>query len=111
MLDVKFIRENPDKVQKATKDKGIELDINHILKIDDKLRDLSIQVQTLREERNTNSGSIKGKPTQEQIKKGQEIKTKIEKLEPALKAVEEELKEWLFKVPNPAADDVPIGKD
>jgi len=111
MLDIKLIRENPEKVQKAAKDKGIELDIKHILEIDGKLRDLFLQVQTLREERNTNSASIKGKPTEDQIKNGQEIKEKIEKLEPALKALEEELKEWLLKVPNLAADDVPVGKD
>jgi seryl-tRNA synthetase len=111
MLDIKFIRENPDKVQKAAKDKNIELDVKHILEIDDKLRGVSIQVQTLREERNINTNSIKGKPTEDQIKKGQEVKEKIEKLDPALKALEEELREWLFKVPNIAADDVPIGLD
>ena len=111
MLDIKFICENPEKVQKAAKDKGINIDIGHILEIDDKLRNLSVQIQTLREERNTNSGSIKGKPTEEQQVKGKEIKEKLEKLEPAFKAIEEELREWLFKVPNPAADDVPVGKD
>jgi seryl-tRNA synthetase len=111
MLDIKFIRENPDKVQKAAKDKNIELNVNHILEIDDKLRSVSTQVQSLREERNLNTNSIKGKPTEDQIKKGQEVKEKIEKLDPALKALEEELKEWLYKVPNPAADDVPVGSD
>src|ERR1035437_5441202 len=111
MLDIKFIRENKDLVQKAAKEKKVDIDTNHILKIDDEFRSLSVQVQTLREERNANSGSIKGKPTEGQIKNGQEIKEKIEKLEPALKAVEEELKEWLLKIPNPAADDVPIGRD
>jgi len=111
MLDIKFIRENPDKVQKAAKEKKVDVDVNHILEIDNKLRDLSIQVQTLREERNNNSGSIKGKPTPEQIKNGQEIKEKIEKLEPALKAVEEELREWLLKIPNLAKDDVKFGEN
>jgi seryl-tRNA synthetase len=111
MLDTKFIRENPDKVQKAAKEKKVDVDVNHILEIDNKLRDLSIQVQTLREERNNNSGSIKGKPTPEQIKNGQEIKEKIEKLEPALKAVEEELREWLLKIPNLAKDDVKFGEN
>ena len=111
MLDIKYIRENPEKVQKAAKEKKVEIDINHILKIDDEFHSLSVQVQTLREERNTNSGSIKGKPTDEQIKNGQEIKEKIEKLEPAFKAVEEELKEWLLKVPNLAKDDVEFGEN
>jgi seryl-tRNA synthetase len=111
MLDIRFIRENPDKVQKAAKEKKVDVDIKHILEIDSKFKDLSLQVQTLREERNANSGSIKGKPTAEQIKRGQEIKEKIEKLEPSLKAVEEELNEWLLKIPNPAKDDVKIGEN
>jgi seryl-tRNA synthetase len=111
MLDIKFIRENPEKVQKAAKAKKVDVDIQHILEIDDKFRNLSVQVQTLREERNANSGSIKGKPTPEQIKNGQEIKAKIEKLEPALNAVEEELKEWLLKIPNLAKDDVKFGEN
>jgi seryl-tRNA synthetase len=111
MLDIKFIRENPEKVQKAAKEKKVDVDVKHILEIDDKFHELSIQVQTLREERNVNSGSIKGKPTQEQIKNGQEIKLKIEKIEPALKAVEEELKEWLLKIPNVAKDDVKFGEN
>jgi seryl-tRNA synthetase len=111
MLDIKFIRENPDKVQKAAKEKKVEIDINRILKIDDEFHALSIQAQTLREERNKNSDSIKGKPTDEQIKNGQEIKAKIEKLEPALNAVEAELKEWFLKIPNLAKDDVKLGEN
>lgn len=111
MLDIKFIRENPDKVQKAAKDKKVSVDIDHILKIDDEFHTLSIQVQALREERNVNSGSIKGKPTEDQIKNGQEIKAKIEKLEPALNAIEAELKEWFLKIPNLAKDDVKFGEN
>lgn len=110
MLDIKFIRENPQKVEKSAKDKGIEIDVNHILEIDGRYRQLFQSVQTLREERNAHSGQIKGKPTEDQIKKGQGIKETLEKQEAALKAVEEELTAWLNKVPNPAKDDVKVGK-
>jgi seryl-tRNA synthetase len=111
MLDIKFIRENPEKVQKAAKEKKVDVDVNHILEIDNKLRDLSIQSQTLREERNVHTSSIKGKPTEEQIKRGQDLKEKLEKLDPTLKAVEEELKELLLKIPNLAKDDVKFGEN
>lgn len=104
MIDVKFIRENPDKVQKAAKNKNIEVDINHILEIDAKYRELSNEVQLLREERNKYA-------KEQNIEKGKEIKTKLEILEKALSAVEIELKEWLYKIPNPAKDDVKVGKD
>ena len=111
MLDIKIIRENPDKIQKAAKDKGIDVDLKHILEIDGKYRELSQKVQTLREERNQHSSSIKGKPTDEQQKKGKELKESLETEEHALTAVQEELNEWLYKVPNPAKSDVKLGKN
>lgn len=101
MLDLKFIRENPGKIQKAAKDKGIEIDVNHILEIDAKVRELQTAVQSLREERNTAAKN-------RDIEKGKEIKTQLEIKENALRAVEEELKTWLLKIPNPAAEDVEV---
>lgn len=111
MIDIKFIRENPDKIQKGAKDKGIEVDLKHVLEIDNKFRELSLKVQALREERNIHSASIKGKPTDEQLEKGKELKENLETQEHALNAVQEELNEWLGKIPNPAKDDVKVGKD
>lgn len=111
MIDLNFIRENPEKVQKAAKDKGVDIDVNHILEIDKKHRELSLNVQKLREERNVLVSAIKGKPAPEQIEKGKNIKEKIEKQEYALKAVWEELRTWLLKIPNIPKSDVKVGKD
>jgi len=111
MLDIKFIRENKDKVEKAAKDKGITVDLKHVLEIDVKYRELFQAAQKLREERNANSASIKGKPTSEQIENGKKLKEELEKKEAALLAVEEELNQWLSKIPNPSKDDVKVGKD
>ena len=63
MLDVKFIREYSKEVQQASKNKGIEVDINHVLEIDKKYRELLLSVQKLREERNKFTQELKGKPT------------------------------------------------
>lgn len=104
MLDIKFIRENPEKVVKAAKDKGIDINVEHLLEIDNKLRGLDSMVQSLREDRNRAAKN-------RDIEKGKEIKTRLEKEENALKAVAEELNEWLFKIPNPAKEDVKLGKD
>ncbi|EKD86280.1 MAG: hypothetical protein ACD_37C00378G0002 [uncultured bacterium] len=118
MIDIKYLRENSEKVQKAAKDKGIEVDIAHILEIDSKYRELSIKVQNFREERNKWSSLkspnlphslIKGEETVRE--QGKRIKDELQKLEKALKAVDEELRSWLLKIPNPAKDDVKIGKD
>lgn len=104
MLDIKFIRENPSKTAKATKDKGISVDIDHIIKIDSKYRELSLIVQNLREERNRAAKA-------QNIEEGKRLKIELEREENALNAVEEELRGWLLKVPNPAKDDVKVGRD
>lgn len=111
MIDIKLVRENPEEIEKASKDKGVKINATHILEIDAKYRELEQEVQKLREERNANSAGIKGKPTDTQIEKGQEIKNKLEQKEHALSAVSEELKNWLLKIPNPAKKDVQFGMD
>lgn len=110
MVDINLIRNNPKLIQKAAKDKGVEIDIDHILEIDKKYKELSIVVQKLREERNILTAAIKNKPTSEQIEKGRTLKEKLEKEENVLKAVGEELKIWLLKIPNPAKQDVKVGR-
>lgn len=104
MLDIRFIRENPSLVQKASVAKGVKVNIDHLLEIDRKFRELSSEVQKLREERNRLA-------KEKNIEKGKELKIKLEKEENALRAIEEELDIELIKVPNPAKADVKIGTD
>lgn len=104
MLDIKFIRENPSLVQKASEAKGVRVNIDHLLEIDRKHRELSQEVQSLREERNRFA-------KEKNIEKGKELKNKLEKDENALSAIQEELHIELIKVPNLAKPDVKIGKD
>ena len=111
MLDIKFIRENSQKIEASAKDKGIKLDIKKILELDKKVRELTLVVQKLREERNENTSGIKGKPTEGQIKKGQEIKERLEKEEKELRKIEEEFGNLLYSLPNPAKEDVKVGKN
>ena len=111
MIDIKLLRENPQHFTSSAKAKGVSVDIDHILEIDTEFRKLSQDVQVLREERNLLVGAIKGKPTEDQIEKGKEIKERLEKAEHALTAVEEELHNQLRKVPNPIKPDVKVGKD
>lgn len=104
MLDIKFIRENAKLVQKAAQDKGYDVDIDHVLEIDAKHRELQLAVQKLREERNTAAKS-------QNVEEGKRVKNELEIKENALRAVEEELGMWLFKVPNIPKSDVKVGKD
>lgn len=111
MLDIKIIRENSEEIAKAAREKGIEIDLNHLLEIDAKKRELDMEVQALREKRNVHSSSIKGKPTDEQLEEGRRIKNELDQKENALSAVDDELNEWLLKIPNPAKSDVKVGKN
>lgn len=111
MIDIKLLRENPEFFEKSALDKKMPVDIKHVLEIDEEYRKLSQQVQTLREERNMLTSAIQGKPTTDQVEKGRELKERVEKEEHALSSVEEELHEWLSKIPNPARPDVKVGKD
>ncbi len=111
MIDIKYLRENAKKVQEASKNKGVEIDLAHILEIDSKKRKLDQEVQVLREKRNAHSSTIKGKPTPEQIETGKKIKEELEGKEAALSALSQELKELLLKIPNPSKPDVKVGKN
>jgi seryl-tRNA synthetase len=111
MLDIKFIRENPSLVQSAAKSKGIAINVDYILKIDQSYRTLSQEVQKLREERNSLNEMIKKNPNQWDKEGAQSLKQKLEKKEDALRAEEDQLNTLLLGVPNVTKPDVKIGKD
>lgn len=111
MLDIHFIRQNPERVQENTKNRKVNIDISHVLEIDTKYRELQHALQKLREERNSLTESLKkGKPTPEQITLGRKLKEKIEKDEYALSAVKQELDNMLLRIPNMSSSDMPVGK-
>lgn len=112
MLDIKYIRENQDTLKTAIANKQFDPKIvDQVIAVDDKRRQLIVEVENLRKEVNQNSEGIKGKPSDEQIKNGRELKEKLAKLEPELSKIEKEYTDLMCQVPNPAAADVPIGKD
>ena len=111
MLDIKYIREHAQEVQKASKDKKVEVDIAHILEIDKKRQELQKSLQSLQEKRNSFAKSIRGKPTDEQVEEGKKIKENLEKEEKAFNALQEEIINILMKVPNVPDASVPTGKD
>ena len=84
MLDIKLIRENPTLIEKKAKDKGINIDVKSVISLDEEFRKIITDAQKLREEKNLLSSEIKGKPTEAQIKKGKEIKERLDKSEKEL---------------------------
>jgi seryl-tRNA synthetase len=76
MLDINFIRNNFDLVEKSAKEKGYKnIDLNSLLKLDDERKEVLKIVEDLRKERNETAAKMKGgKPSEELIKLGREIK-------------------------------------
>ncbi len=109
MLDIKVLRQNPEKIERSAKDKGVNVSVKQILEIDSKLRGLDFMIQKLREERNSLAHNLKGKPSESQIKRGKEIKEKLEKQEKSAESLSQELQTLLIKIPNPAKKDVRVG--
>src|SRR3972149_1014619 len=111
MLDINFIRENTNIFKKAARDKGYVVDIEKLIKIDDKRRDLIQKVEDLRTEQNKLTKGLKGKPDKTVIEKSKKLKEKLEALEPRFDKIEKEFMELMLLVPNIPSKDTPIGKD
>ena len=121
MLDIKFLRENPEIVKENIKkkfqdaklplvDKAIELDLRN--------RQIKGEVEALRAERNVASKQIGGLMAKGMREEAEKLKEEIskkaartEELDAEEKAVEEELRDVMMKIPNIIDASVPIGKD
>ena len=111
MLDIQFIRENPQKVKQAAEQKNIVVDIDKLLTLDERRRELLQQVEKLRQDRNETAAQMKnGQPSPELIAEGKRIKEALSELEAQLEPTEEEYKVLLKQVPNIPLESVPIGK-
>jgi seryl-tRNA synthetase len=111
MLDIQFIRDNPELVQEKAKQKGYEVNIPKLLEVDGERRELLNQVESLRAKRNENAAKMKGgKPDQSLIDEGKQIKVELAERENLLKETESDWFALLKAVPNMPLDDVPVGE-
>jgi seryl-tRNA synthetase len=108
MLDIKYIRENAEKIKENSKNRGITVDVDRLLDLDTLRRDHIKRVDELRAQRNQGS---KGKPAEHEISQMRKVGDEIKQLEFDLAKIETELNELTLKIPNITLDDVPIGKD
>ena len=104
MLDINFIRENIDIVKKAVSDKGVDIDIDELLEVDKKRRDLIAKVDDLRQQRNTAAKD-------RNIEKGKQVKEQLDGLEDELKIEEDTFQSLMLYVPNIPSDDAPVGSN
>ena len=110
MIDIQFIRENPEFVAQKAGQKGYPVDIPHLLELDKRRRGLLGEVEQARAERNELAAAAKGqRPTEAQIGQGRQLKERVAHLEQELEPVETEFQEMLRAVPNMPLDFVPVG--
>lgn len=110
MLDIRYIRENPDNVQAAATAKGYSVSISELLKLDDDRRELQQKVDSLREKRNAVAAQMKGgKPTPELIEQGKALKDELGGLEAQFNELDATYQSALNAIPNITMSDVPPG--
>ena len=121
MLDIKFVRENPEVVKQNIRNKfqdnKLEL-VDKVLELDKENREIKQEVEALRAERNKISKQIGALMAQGKKEEAEEVKkqvaasgTRIEELSTREKEVEEELLKDMMVIPNIIDPSVPIGKD
>jgi len=115
MLDIKFIRQNPDKVKKSCKNKQVKVDIDKLLEVDKKRVELLQALEDMRAKKNKASKDIVArkdkKKKEEIILKMRELDKNNDNLDENLKELEKQFNDLMVQIPNPAFDDIPVGKD
>lgn len=106
MLDIQYIRDNPQKIKESCKHRNVDVDIDALLSLDEKRRELLAVIEPLRAERNKTS---KGKPSNEEIKRMREVGDKIKKAEATYTDIHAAFQDMLSGVPNLTHPDSPVG--
>lgn len=111
MIDIQYIRQNPEIVKKKSHEKGYQIDIDELLRLDAERLSLIQQVDNLRQKRKENADSMKQatKPSSELIDKGKQIKVELADREALLDDITAKWRELYLEVPNMSLDSVPVG--
>jgi len=104
MLDLKFIRENPELVRQAFKKRQDSAPLDEILQLDTERRQKMRELDDLRQARKAIS-------REREKEKGRDLRIMIRDLEGEVRRLDEQLEEFLLQVPNVPQPDVPVGKD
>src|SRR6185436_13852614 len=102
MLDIKFIRDNPEVVKKAILDKNIDLDLDALLELDQKRRSLLSEVETLQATKNQVSKELpklKDAEREAKILEMKEVDARQTELQKILRDIEKQYQEILLLVP------------
>jgi len=114
MLDSKFVRENPEKVAQALRNRGLDLGLDEFLALEKQRRELLVEVEALKNKRNTVSQEISrikksGAPADDMIAEMRAVGDRITALDNKVKETESGLEAILLNIPNIPHQTVPVG--
>ena len=121
MIDIKFLRENPDvvkeNIKKKFQDKKLPL-VDEVINLDKELREMRLKGDTLRADRNSISSNIGNLMREKKVEEANELKAKVSEINEMLVKIEEdetklaeEIKTRMMTIPNIIDESVPLGKD
>lgn len=114
MLDIKFIRDNQDKVKQAIIDKNVDLDLDRLLDLDSQRRTLLVEVENLQSTKNSFSkeiGTLSEADKAAKLLEMKELDSRQSELKEQLKPLDEEYSKLMLYVPNIPSPETPVGKD
>jgi seryl-tRNA synthetase len=116
MLDIKFIRDNPDLLRDSFRKRHVEFDLDGLLSTEQQRRDLLFEVEQLKHDRNKSSQEIaqlkkEGKDASDQIARMRKVSDEIKRLDAEIRDKETEVRAQLLLVPNVPHESVPEGED
>lgn len=116
MLDIKFVRTNPELVKEALAKRSVDISLDEFLQLDEERRKHLFQVEQLKNRRNVVSeeiGRLKraGEPAEEMVLEMRQVSQSIKELDDKVRSIEEQLHNILLSIPNIPHPSVPVGKD
>ena len=112
MLDIAFIRNNPEVIKDGIRKKRMKMDIDELLAVDEEVRSLRAEVENLRADRNRISKEVpklQGEDKEQAIAQVKNIRDGLGQMEPKLREVESRFEDLMLMVPNPPLPEVPDG--
>ncbi len=116
MIPISTIRTKKELVEKALKKRGYDFDLDYLIELDKKRREIIVKLESLKAEKNKISKEIgklkrEGKDVSHIIKQMKEKGSEEKELTDSLREVENELNDLLLRIPNIPHESVPVGED
>ena len=114
MLDLRFIRDNPDKVKAGLEARRAKADLNRLLELDSQRRKLLVELEDLKAKKNIANDEIgrlikEKRDPKAKIGPMKAIAQKVDAVEPVIKEIEQQIQDILLGIPNIPHSSVPVG--